>query len=142
MGLSEFKAAKQKLDEQEDRSVHGARTLTPKQAMLDARDVEARHPDKRIRWLNMADKDKIQSRQLDGYVRLGSEEGGRQLGDMALFAIPRDLYVERVKRKEKVDRERLEAHNREMEQVAEAVVEYLNSRGYNVSRDRILVQEG
>ena len=88
----------------------GAVSLTPKERLLDARDVQEQHPDKHVRWLSLRNKEKMDARMEEGYAKLSEEEGGRQLGDsMALFAIPRELHEARVKRQEKMTRDRMGA---------------------------------
>ncbi len=88
----------------------GATVLTPKERLLDARDVQAQNPDKHVRWLSLRNTEKLDARIEEGYAKLSEEDGGRQLGDsMALFAIPRQLHEARVKRQEKMTRERMGA---------------------------------
>lgn len=88
----------------------GAVSLTPKERLLDAREAQEMHPDKHVRWLSLRNKEKMDARIEEGYSKLSEEEGGRQLGDsMALFAIPRELRDARVKRQERMTRERMGA---------------------------------
>lgn len=139
MSLDQLKA----LREQEGRSVPGAMVLTPKQTMLDARDVEAKHPDKKLRWVNLRDRQKAESRKIEGYTRLSSDEGGRALGDeMALFFIPRDQHEARVENVRRLNDERLNAHRHEMQAMAESVAKQMRDRyGVSIDANRILVDE-
>ena len=132
-----------KLDEQEGKTIPGARVLTPKQQLMDASEAEKRNPDKRVRWVNIKDPQKAESRKIEGYVRLTPEEGGKALGDeTALFAIPREKYEQRVAAQEQLNRERLVHHEREMESVVLAVVKELRDRhGIRVNEKRLFVNE-
>lgn len=134
---------KKKLEQVEATTVPGAPTLTPKQQMLDASDVEKRHPDKVIRWVNIRDPQKAASRQVEGYVRLSEAEGGRHLGnDLALMAIPRRQHEAKVAAIAKLNDDRLNAHRREMESVAESVAKQMRDRyGVSIDASRILVDE-
>lgn len=143
MSLADLKAQQKALDEVEARTVSGAPTLTPKQQMLDASEVEKRHPDKVIRWVNIRDPQKAESRRVEGYVRLSEAEGGRSLGnDLALMAIPRRLHEQKVAAIQKLNDDRLNAHRREMESVAESVAKQMRDRyGVSIDASRILVDE-
>jgi hypothetical protein len=125
-----------------ERHVPGATVLTPKEQMLDARDVEKRHPDKAIRWVNIRDPQKAATRQLEGYVRLSEEEGGRTIGDeLALMGAPREHIEAQREAIRRVTFERLNAHNNEMEQIAEGVAKVMRDRyGMSVDPKRILVK--
>src|SRR5690348_7224420 len=68
------------LERLERTTVPGAPIRTPRQLMLDASKVQEAHPDQHVRWVNIKDPQKAESRQMDGYRRLTSEEGGRQIG--------------------------------------------------------------
>lgn len=140
MSLADMKA---RLATEEAKTVPGAPTLTPKQQMLDASEVEKRHPDKVIRWVNIRDPQKAESRRVEGYVRLSEAEGGRSLGnDLALMAIPRAQHEAKVKAIRKLNDERLNAHRREMESVAESVARQMRDRyGVQIDASRILVDE-
>ena len=133
-----------KLTRQEEVTTPGANVLTPKQEMLNASDVQAKHPDKRVRWVSMRDAQKIESRKMEGYKIIPSEEGGRRLGDdLVLMELPREVYEAKVKQTEKLNEQRLRQHRDEMERVVEGVVKQLRDRhGIQVDTKRILVEEG
>lgn len=118
----------------------GAIPNAPKQKLLDASDVQTKYPDKRLRWISVANADKVEVRQAQGYVRVPVAEGGRQVGNMALFALPRDEYERRVAEIRRVSKERLKAHETEVERMAEQVAKVLrDEHGLKVdARDIIL----
>ena len=132
------------LNRLEDKTIGGARLLTPKQQLFDVSDVEAKHPDKRVKWLNLRDEQKLAARKQEGYVRLGTEEGGKSLGsEMATFVIPKKVYEEKVERLKQINRERLTAHTKEMSGVVESVLRELRDRhGIKIDERRLLVNEG
>lgn len=140
MAIADLKALKV----QEGRSIPGVYTREPKQAMLDVpKEVIDRHPDKHLRWVNIKDPQKAESRQMDGYVRLTPEEGGRQLGsELALFAAPKASVEARKAFQEKRNRELLTAHVGEMEQAAQSLARELRDQhGFDVNEKDILVKE-
>lgn len=143
MGLSELKAMQEGLARTEAQSVPGALDRTPKEAMLDASDVEAKHPDSKIRWVNIKDPQKAASRQQEGYRRLTSEEGGKQIGDdLVLMGVPRERYNARVNAIQKLNDERMVAHNRTMQEAAEGVARALRDQhGISISANQLLTTE-
>lgn len=139
MGMDDLK----KLRETEGKIVPGANVLTPRESMLDASDVQEKHPDKHLRWVNIRDRQKAESRRLEGYVRLPSDEGGRHLGDeLALMGVPREVHERKVAAIKKANEERLNSHRDEMQAMAESVAKSLRDNyGIKVDASRILVDD-
>lgn len=143
MGMDELKAKQQQLAQVEKTTIPGAVSLTPKAQMLDARDVQERHPDKVLRWVNIRDRQKAEARQLAGYVRLSEDEGGRHLGDeLALMAIPKKQHEARREAIKQLNDERMRAHHTAMENMAESVARMARDQfGVKIDPRRILVDE-
>lgn len=143
MGIEALKEARAAADRLEATTVPGARLLTPKEQLLDASDVAAKHPGKHLRWVNIRDKSKAETRVREGYVRLSSDEGGRHLGDeMALFGLPREVAERKQAELRRLNEERLTAHEREYEATVEGVARVLRDRyGVKFNTDRILIKE-
>ena len=80
MGMDELKAQREALGRIEEKEVPGVQIRTPRARLLDAREVQAKHPDKHIRWVSTRDDEKLEARKEDGYTRLTSDEGGRTVG--------------------------------------------------------------
>lgn len=139
MGLEDLKA----LREKEAREVPGLKLRTPRQRILDAREVQARHPDKHVRWVNIKDPEKAEARKEDGYQRLTSEEGGRQIGDQAaLFAIPKERADAKRAEIKAENTSRLDAHKAAMHRAAEEGAKALRDKtGLNVSAERLLIDD-
>jgi len=136
--LKEMRAKLDAMERKEGRS--GAVPLSPKQALLDARDVESQHPEHRLRWVNTLDKNKVAARQAEGYERVPLAEGGKEVGNLVLFKQKRELYEDRVERQERLNEERLSAHNKEMEETADAVAKILRDKyGANVNAKEFLI---
>lgn len=124
--------------------IPGALSRTPKQHMLDsAASVQEKHPDLRLRWVNIRDPQKAASRVNEGYRRLSSEEGGRQIGDeLALMGAPRELVEAKEHEIRQLNEERLVAHRREMENAVEGVARQLRDRhGIKVDSRRLMVDD-
>lgn len=129
-----------KLKRQEETSGRsGAVPLTPKQTMLDASEVQTKHPDKHLRWVSMRDANKVATRKAEGYTVLPVAEGGKTLGDeMVLMAIPRELYEQRVARQDAENKRRLSQHTKEWESLAENTARMLRDKhGINVSPEQL-----
>lgn len=141
MGLAELKAAQAAAAQQERTTGDsGVVPNTPKQTLFDARDVEAKHPDKRLRWVNLRNPDKVAARIAEGYVRLAEADGGRHLGgDYALFAMPRDAYNRKMRAIAQVDEMRLHMHKTEFERVVENVARELRDKhGVNITAEELM----
>ena len=129
----------------EDKTVPGAPLRGTKQQLLDASDVAEKYKDDlHVRWVNTRDPQKATGRQLDGYVKLTKEEGGRSLGDeTALFAQPIARYRENVEAIDKLNKDRMKSHTREMEETVQAVVRELRDKhGLHIDERRLFVNEG
>jgi hypothetical protein len=112
--------------------------------LLDVSDVEKKHPDKRVKWLNLRNTEKVESRKLEGYTRLGTEEGGKTLGsEMATFVIPREVYDRMIAAQKRINRERLSAKQDELSSTVEAVLRELRDRhGIKLDERQLLIDEG
>ena len=141
--VQEMKQQKESLDRLERTSgPSGAVPLAPKQMLLDARKVEKDNPDKRYRWVNVQNAERAQLRQIQGYERVPAAKGGRQVGNLALFAVNRQQYDQRVREIEKTNKDRLVAHQTEVERIADGVAKELRDRhGIKVDADRIFIKE-
>lgn len=139
MGLAELQA----LRRQEEKEVPGLRIRTPRQRLLDASEAQAKNPDSHVRWVNIKDGEKAEARKEDGYRRLTSEEGGRQIGDQAaLFAIPKEQAAQKRREIMEENEARLNAHKAEMRRAAEQGAQQLRDQaGISVSADRLLIDE-
>src|SRR6266498_5023347 len=127
--IAEIKDMQDRLARAEAKSgPSGAKPFAPPQMLLDASDVQALHPDKRVRWVNVVNTQKAQRRQAEGYERIPAAEGGRQVGNLALFAIPRADYERKVAAQAKLNRDRLDHHNREIESAAEQLSKILKDQ--------------
>lgn len=142
-GADALKEIQRKLESQAKKTgIGGAMPRATKQKLLDASDVQARHPDKRIRWVNTINAEKMAGRQADGYVLLTEAEGQRRRGNLALAMIDRAVYDERVAEVERMNRERLKAHEAEVSQVIEAVAREMRDRyGLKVDLERLIVRD-
>ena len=132
-----------RIKRQESRTIPGADVLTPKQRLLDASDVQSKHPQSRVRWVSLRDPMKVQARQADGYEILSTEQGGRRLGDESvLMACPRETYEARVAAQDRLTQDRLNAHKYELERAVEGVARLLRDKhGLDVDLDRLMIRE-
>jgi hypothetical protein len=138
--IAEMQKELEAIERKEGRS--GAVPLGPKGKLLEANEVEDALPHKRLRWVNI-NSDKAQIRQNTGYERVAIGDGGRQVGNLALFAIDRQEYERRVELQAEVNRKRLEAHKAEVSEMAESVAKLLRDRhGVNVNPRDFMINEG
>lgn len=155
MGLAEMQAAraqasagggeitKEKLEQVERTTVPGLAIRTPRARVLDAREAQAKNPDLHIRWVNIKDAEKAEARREEGYKRLTSEEGGRQIGDQAaLFGIPKAQAEAKKREYAQEGVARLNAHKAAMMRAAEEGAKTLrDTAGLNVSAERLLIND-
>lgn len=116
----------------------GAMSNAPTAQILDASGVSAANPDKRFRWVHV---NKAMRRQVEGYVRVPDVDGGKQVGNLILMTLPREVYDARVAAIQRLNKDRLNAHVKEMEEAAEGLAKYLrDEKGINVRAEDILVK--
>lgn len=127
----------------EAQTLSGAAVLTPKEVLLDLSDLQAKHPDRHYRWVNIRAPGQADRRRNDGYLRLPESEGGKELGgEIAIFVTTKRVFESRVARIKEQNRLRLEAHRAEVEEVVESVVRELRDKyGMQLDSSRILVDE-
>lgn len=120
----------------------GAVPLGPKAAML-ASDLPEKNPDKHYRWVNVKNPEKAMGRIAEGFTKVAEGEGGRNLGGLALFEIPRSKYDERIARQDKLAKDRLNMHKDQAHQMAESLSRELRDKhGIKVDPRRLLEIEG
>lgn len=143
MGMEELKKQREAVDRVEEKEVPGVRVRTPRARMLDAREVQAKHPDKHIRWVSTRDDEKAEARKEDGYTRLTSEEGGKSIGkELALFSIPKKEAEARIQDQKDKNQVLLNAHKVAMQNEAESAARFLrDQKGMKVSAEELLISE-
>jgi hypothetical protein len=138
--LDALSAALQHIEAQ---TLSGAAVLTPKEILLDLSDLQAKHPDKHFRWVNIRAPGVADRRRLDGYLRLPESDGGKELGgELAVFVTTKRLHEHRVAQHQKTTEERLQAHRAEVERIADGVARELRDKyGIKVDPSRLFVNE-
>lgn len=107
----------------------GAIPRMPKQHMLDASEVQAKKPEKHLRWVSLKDSNKVPTRKHEGYVVVPEKDGGRTLGDeYVLMEIPKERYEQRLAQQREENDRRLNQHDKEWQQQAEAVARELRDK--------------
>lgn len=106
----------------------GAVPNTPKAMLLDATTAQGKSPNHRLRWVSIADASKVSGRIAEGYERVPDDEGGRSLGNLALFRIPKEQYDRKVQAIKDLNERRLHAHKAEVAQVAESIERTLRDK--------------
>lgn len=123
---AEVKKTLDSIERKEGRS--GAVPNTPKAMLLDASSVQVKQANYRLRWVSVADAAKVSGRVAEGYERVPDSDGGRQMGNLALFRIPREQYERKVQAIKEMNERRLDAHRAEVSQVAENVERVLRDK--------------
>lgn len=131
------------LEHLENQQFSGAPNLTPKDVLLDLSDLQAAHPDKHFRWVNIRAPGKADRRRLDGYIRLPVSVGGKDLaGEVAVFVTSKKIFEAREQRIKDANKARLKAHRAEVERAVESIAKELRDKyGLKINPDRILVDE-
>jgi len=137
--IAKIKEMRAQLDRQEAVSgPSGAKPGATYTMLLDKSKTEELHPGHKIRWVNLRNDAKVQQRQVSGYERVPEVEGGRQVGNLALFKLPAEEHARRVEQIKKLNKDRLNAHNREAEAMAESIAKALrDNHGINVKPEHL-----
>ena len=119
----------------------GAVPNATKTSLLDLTELEARHPDKEFRFVNTGNPDKVSRRKKLGWERLSEAEGGKQLGDLAVFAISKPRLKELRFAKLKRHQELLVSFKKEDHHLAERYSKILKDRyGIDISPQRLIAE--
>jgi hypothetical protein len=139
MGVADLQA----LRRTEEKEVPGLMVRTPRARLLDASEVQKKHPDLHLRFVNILDPEKVEARREAGWKRLTPDEGGKQIGNsLALFGIPRDVAQAQASEYRRQDRIKLDAHRRTMQQaVQEGAKELRDKSGISVDEKTVLIDE-
>lgn len=117
----------------------GAVPNTPKAALLRADGAQEKLSGHRLRWVNIADAAKVSGRIAEGYERVSEADGGRQMGNLALFKVPNEVYDRKVRAIEEENARRLNSHRTEVANVAESIERTLRDK--HGIRAKVLVEE-
>lgn len=119
----------------------GAVPNTSKEDLLDLSSLREAHPDLSFRFVNMRNPGKATRRQKLGWVRLPETEGGRQVGDLAVFVNRRSKVEELRRERTERDRLKLVAYKAESVQLAEGMSRILRDRfGIEVEPSRLIAE--
>jgi len=141
--VSQILALREQLKKQNEARFSGAAPMATATMLLDKSEAERLNPEHRVRWVSLKNAQKAIMRQASGYERISAEEGGRQVGDLALMRLPAEEHARRVERIKMLNRDRLSVHNKEAEQMAEAIAKELRDRhGISVSAEKIFGEQG
>lgn len=141
---AKLKATISELRELENRRVQGAPSRLPRGLVLDIGDLPSRYPDRHFRWVNIDAPGKAASAIAMGYTRTPNSEGGKQVGDLALFHTSQDNRATRVAERELQNNRAVESHKAELRNLAEKVVEEIyNKTGKDISKGKgtLLVED-
>jgi hypothetical protein len=142
--LEEIKAKMQELSRIEAKTgPSGAIPNASKAMLLDKREADEKNPNSRVRWVNLANSDKALLRTVvQGYKRLSDSEGGRQVGNLVLCAIPRSVYEERLAQYKAAHEARLRAHKNDMEEAFDVIAKHMHDRyGIKLDMKRLLIND-
>lgn len=108
--------------------------------LLDLSDLQAKHPDKHLRWCNVNNPPGMANHAKKGRTRLAQSDGGRQMGNLAVFEMP----IERYKQNAREDKQRRDAFletakRRDFDQEADAIARYLrDNHGIKINPERLI----
>jgi hypothetical protein len=107
--------------------------------MLDFTDVEKRHPDKHIRLVNVSDSTNVGRKQRRQYERLPAEQGGKQVGNLVLFAQPKAEHERRLAENKRIRESRLSVYKDKQQQLAEGMARELRDKhGLHIDPERLI----
>lgn len=135
------------LERREATEEYGAPSRTPKADMLDARALEAKKPDKYLRYVSTRNEDKALQRKAEGFTPVDDGEArevgvNARVGTSVLMEQDRRVHDARIKRQEKENDRRLRQHKGEVEAAIEKVAKEMRDRyGINIPVERLFVNE-
>lgn len=139
LSRAQLTAQLHELKEHEARTVGGATPRMPRGLMLQAADAQEKNPEHHLRWINEEAPGKADAAKAIGYEKVPSGEGGRQLGNLALYRMPMEERVKNIVGQRTLNRERMQQFKKDYEEVAEGISRSLKDQhGINIPTEQIL----
>lgn len=119
----------------------GAVPNTQKQTLLDLSELKSKHPDKEFRWVHIHNTGKAERRIRDGWSKLPADQGGRTVGNLAIFSIPRPKVESMRQARQERTARLLTAYKVQSHHEAEQMAKILRDRhGIDIDPKRLIAE--
>jgi hypothetical protein len=134
---AQIRAQIRELRERENRRFSGADPRTPRGSILHAEEAISKRPEFHYRFININAPGKADNAKALGYEKVPEDEGGKTLGDLALFRIPFERRAERVAGQEKETQDKIKRFSDDMKGEVREMAKFLRRRGVDINENRL-----
>lgn len=134
---AQIRAQIRELRERENRSVQGADIRTPRGSILHAEEAISQRPEFHYRFININAPGKADNARAMGYEKVPESEGGKTLGDLALFRISMERRAQVVASQEHQTKERLRKVTEDLRGEVRDAAKFLRSKGVDIDEGRL-----
>lgn len=132
-----LRAQIRELKERENATYSGANIRAPRGSILHAEEALAKRPEFHYRFVNMNAPGKADNAKAIGYEKVSEEEGGKTLGDLALFRIPLEKRAERVAGQEKQTKDDIKKVTEDLRGEVREMARFMRRKGLDIDENRL-----
>jgi len=132
-----LRAQIRELKERENATYSGANVRAPRGSILHAEEALAKHPEYHYRFVNMNAPGKADNAKAIGYEKVTEEDGGKTLGDLALFRIPLEKRAERVASQEKQTKDDIKKVTEDLRGEVREMARFMRRKGLDIDENRL-----
>lgn len=140
--VATLRAQMRELRERESKRFSGADIRTPRGNMLHAEEAVAKRPEFHYRYINISAVGKAENAQALGYEKVPDSEGGKTLGDLALFRVSLERHAEMVGAKDVETRRKIDRVKDDLRGEVKEMAAFLRRKGVDIDERRLGVFEG
>jgi hypothetical protein len=135
--VAAIRAQIRELREREARTWGGADIRAPRGNILHAEEAIAMHPEYHYRLVNILTPGKAENALAMGYEKVPSDEGGKTLGDLALFRIPMERHSVRVGARDVETKRKIQSVAEDLKGEVREMAKFLRHRGVDIDENRL-----
>lgn len=135
--IAAIRAQIRELRERESRTISGADVRMPRGSMLHAEEAIAKRPEFHYRFVNTSAPGKADNARAMGYEKVPEDEGGKTLGDLALFRISLERRAQIVGARDVETKDRLKRVTDDLKGEVKEMAKFLQHKGVDVDPERL-----
>ena len=125
------------LKERENATFSGANVRAPRGSILNAEEALQKHPEYHYRFVNILARGKPTMRRRWAMRRLRKSDGGKTLGDLALFRIPLVQRARRQAGQEQQTKDYIKKVTEDLRGEVREMARYLRRKGVDIDENRL-----
>jgi hypothetical protein len=132
-----LRAQIRELKERENATYSGANIRAPRGSILHAEEAIMKHPEYHYRFVNMNAPGKADNAKAIGYEKVTEEDGGKTLGDLALFRTPLEKRASRVAGQEQQTKDDIKKVTEDLRGEVREMARFMRKKGIDIDENRL-----